>query len=137
MSHPNNNDRNFYVEDYAPSSYRNIGDQTVVPVYIKPYRKSNSQLSYTICIKKDFETRGESFCFRRPMLCHGSLLYPVSFIFQCDCSHFCPSGASALYLTPLTLEKQYNLTIVFFVYHFTIQTNIIIYSILSIKTLAS
>ena len=55
------NDRNFYVEDYAPSSYRNIGDQTVFPVYIKPYRKSNGQLSYTICIKKDFETRGESF----------------------------------------------------------------------------
>ena len=23
------NDRNFYVEDYAPSSYRNIGNQTV------------------------------------------------------------------------------------------------------------
>ena len=46
------NDHNFYVEDYAPSSYRNIGDQTVVPVYIKPYRKSNGQFSYTICIKK-------------------------------------------------------------------------------------
>ncbi len=55
------NDRNFYVEDYALSSYRNIDDQTVVPVYIKPYRKSYGQLSYTICIKKDFETRGESF----------------------------------------------------------------------------
>ena len=55
------NDRNFYVEDYSPSSYRNIGDYTVVSVYIKPYRKSNGQLSYTICIKKDFETRGEAF----------------------------------------------------------------------------
>ncbi len=55
------NDRNFYVEDYAPDSYRNLGDYSLVPVYIKPYRKSNGQLSYTICIKKEFETRGESF----------------------------------------------------------------------------
>lgn len=55
------NDRHFYVEDYAPTSSRSIGDQTVVPVYIKPYRKSNGQLSYTVCIKKEFQTRGESF----------------------------------------------------------------------------
>lgn len=54
-------DRRFYVEDYSPTVYRNIGDQMVVGVYIKPYRKRNGELSYTICIKKDFESRGESF----------------------------------------------------------------------------
>ena len=65
------NDRNFYVEDHAPSSYRNIGDQTVVSVFIKPYRKSNGQLSHTICIKKNSETRGESFNLDGPCFVMG------------------------------------------------------------------
>ena len=54
-------ERRLFLEDYAPGNYRNIGDQICVPVYIKPYRKKNGDLSYTISIKKDFETRGESF----------------------------------------------------------------------------
>ena len=95
------NDRNFYVEDYAPTSHRNIGDQTVVPVYIKPYRKSNGQLSYTICIKKDLETRGESLIAATHYSMSWVFTLPDSFIFQGSYSHFCPSGVAALYLTPL------------------------------------
>jgi len=56
------NNKRYFVEDFAPSAYRDVGSQIVVPVYVKPYRKKNGDLSYTICIKKDFEGgRGESF----------------------------------------------------------------------------
>ena len=56
------NNKRYFVEDFAPTSYRDIGSQIVVPVYVKPYRKKNGDLSYTICIKKDFDGgRGESF----------------------------------------------------------------------------
>ena len=56
------NDKQYYVEDYAPSSDREIGTQILEPVYVKPYKKKSGDLSYTICIKKDFHGgRGESF----------------------------------------------------------------------------
>ena len=55
-------DKKYYVEDYAPSSYRDLGSQLLVPVYVKPYKKKTGELSYTICIKKNFDSgRGESF----------------------------------------------------------------------------
>ena len=55
-------DKLYYVEEYAPSSYREIGSQLLEAVYIKPYQKKSGDLSYTICIKKDFHGgRGESF----------------------------------------------------------------------------
>jgi hypothetical protein len=54
--------KSYYVEDYAPSSYREIGSQLLEAVYVKPYKKKSGDLSYTICIKKDFRGgRGESF----------------------------------------------------------------------------
>ena len=55
-------DKKYYVEDYAPSSYRDLGSQILEPVYVKPYKKKTGDLSYTICIKKNFDGgRGEAF----------------------------------------------------------------------------
>jgi len=56
------NDKRYFLEDYSPTSYREKGNLVLEPVYVKPYKKKNGDLSYTICIKKDFEGgRGESF----------------------------------------------------------------------------
>lgn len=56
------NNKKYYVEDYDPSSYREKGNLVLEPVYVKPYKKKNGDLSYTICIKKKYEGgRGESF----------------------------------------------------------------------------
>lgn len=56
------NDKKYYIEDYAPATYRDIGAQILEPVYVKPYKKKTGDLSYTICIKKNFEGgRGEAF----------------------------------------------------------------------------
>lgn len=56
------NDKKYYLEDYSPSSYRDLGALVLEPVYVKPYKKKNGDLSYTICVKKKFEGgRGEVF----------------------------------------------------------------------------
>ena len=51
----------YFVDDYEPSKYHNIGDYVMLPVYIKAYIKRNNQPSYTICTRKDYQSRGEVF----------------------------------------------------------------------------
>ena len=56
------NDRRYYVDDFAPSSYYSVGENVESNVYVRPYRKRNGDLSYTLCIQKDFHAiKGESF----------------------------------------------------------------------------
>lgn len=56
------NDRRYYVDDFAPSSYYSIGEKIENIVYVRPYRKRNGDLSYTLCIQKDYHSvKGESF----------------------------------------------------------------------------
>ena len=37
------NDKRYYIDDYAPDSYHEVGDNIVFPVFIKPFRKSIHQ----------------------------------------------------------------------------------------------
>ena len=54
--------RKYYVDDYAPAHYFERGSYIDVPVYVKPYRKRNNDLSYTLCIVRSrMPTHGESF----------------------------------------------------------------------------
>jgi len=55
------NDSVYFVDDFEPEKYHNIGDYVMLPVYIKAYIKRNNQASYTICTRKDYQTRGEAF----------------------------------------------------------------------------
>ena len=50
-----------FIDDFKPNKYYDVGSYMLVPVYIKPYQKRNGSLSYTICIRKDFQTKGEVF----------------------------------------------------------------------------
>ena len=51
----------YFVDDFEPDKNHNIGDYVMMPVYIKAYIKRNNQASYTICTRKDYQTRGEAF----------------------------------------------------------------------------
>lgn len=51
----------YFVDDFEPEKYHNLGDYVMMPVYIKSYIKKNNQASYTICARKDYQTRGEAF----------------------------------------------------------------------------
>ena len=57
-----NNDHRYYVEDFAPESYHDVGDSVTIPIYVKPYKKKNGDLSYTLCAQKNYHpSRGEAF----------------------------------------------------------------------------
>lgn len=47
-----NASKKYYVDDYAPDSYFDIGDFITVPVYVKSYQRKNGGLSYTLNIQK-------------------------------------------------------------------------------------
>lgn len=51
----------YYVDDYAPDSYYNIGADVCFPVYIKAYKRRNGDPSYTLMIQQDDLSRGEHF----------------------------------------------------------------------------
>ena len=53
--------RKFYVDDYAPGGYHNIGSDVCFPVYIKSYIRRNGEPSYTLNIQKMDISRGEHF----------------------------------------------------------------------------
>ena len=56
-----NEDHKYYVDDYAPSSYHDLGVYVSVPVYVKPYMKKNKDISYNLCIQKKVTRQGEHF----------------------------------------------------------------------------
>ena len=53
--------RKYYVDDYAPSEYHELGTTISVPVYVKPYTKKNKEVSYNLCIQKKATSQGEHF----------------------------------------------------------------------------
>jgi hypothetical protein len=56
-----NQNSKFYVDDYAPNSYYEIGDDISLNVYIKTYKRKNGEPSYTLNIQQNDFSRGEHF----------------------------------------------------------------------------
>ena len=56
-------DKRYYIDEYSPSNYHEIGDFIEIPVYVKPYRKRNGDLGYSLNVQKayHYQSRGESF----------------------------------------------------------------------------
>ena len=54
---------NYYIDDYAPTSYYEVGEVVHLSVYIKPYKKKNGDLSYSLNIQKPYtpSTKGVAF----------------------------------------------------------------------------
>ncbi len=57
------NGRFFYVDDYSPNQYYEVGQSIQVPVYVKPYRKKNGEPSYSLNFLKPYRpsAKGEVF----------------------------------------------------------------------------
>ena len=45
--------RRFFVDDFAPESYFQIGSFVSLPVYLKPYNKKNGDASYMLKVQKE------------------------------------------------------------------------------------
>lgn len=56
-----NSNRKYYVDDYAPSDYHDIGSMVCLPIYVKPYNRKNGEPSYTLNVQKSDAGRGEHF----------------------------------------------------------------------------
>lgn len=54
-------DSKFYVDDYAPNSYYELGAEVSFPVFIKAYNRKNGEASYMLNIQKLSSSRGEHF----------------------------------------------------------------------------
>lgn len=55
------NNKRFFVDDYAPDDYYDINSTVSLPVYIKAYRRKNGEPSYTLNVRKPEFVRGEHF----------------------------------------------------------------------------
>ena len=55
------NNHRFYVDDFSPEGYHDLNSSVCFPVYIKPYRRKNGDLSYTLNIQKAEIVRGDHF----------------------------------------------------------------------------
>ncbi|MCR5232374.1 MAG: hypothetical protein K6E53_00470, partial [Lachnospiraceae bacterium] len=53
------NEKKYFVDDYAPDHYYNLGAYVSLPVYVKPYQKKNNDISYNLCVQKQSSSRGE------------------------------------------------------------------------------
>ncbi|MBR1440773.1 MAG: hypothetical protein IJ589_06070 [Lachnospiraceae bacterium] len=55
------NEKKYFVDDYAPDHYYNLGAYVSLPVYVKPYQKKNHDISYNLCVQKQASSLGEHF----------------------------------------------------------------------------
>ena len=54
--------RRYYVDEYAPDEYHEIGDNIIIPVYIKTFKKNNGEIGHSFAVQQQFgSARGEHF----------------------------------------------------------------------------
>lgn len=55
--------RRYFVDDYDPESYLSKGEFVSLPVYVKPYRKKNGDITFMLKIQKNVtvSNQGEHF----------------------------------------------------------------------------
>lgn len=53
----------YYVDEYAPTEYHDVGSFVSLPVYVKTYRKRNGDIGYSFCLQQQHAilSRGERF----------------------------------------------------------------------------
>lgn len=55
------NNRKFFVDDFAPNDYHDVNSNVCLPIYIKAYKRKNGDPSYTLNVQKPDVGRGEHF----------------------------------------------------------------------------
>lgn len=53
----------YYVDEYSPEKYNDVGKPVILPVYVKAFRRRNGEVGYSFCVQQQFQgtTRGEHF----------------------------------------------------------------------------
>lgn len=56
------NGRLYYVDEYSPEEYYEIGEYAEVPVYVKTFKKRTGDIGYYFCVQTpNGSSRGEHF----------------------------------------------------------------------------
>lgn len=56
------NGRRYFVDEYTPEQYCEIGEAVELPVYVKTFKKNNGDIGYSFCVQQQFgPARGEHF----------------------------------------------------------------------------
>ena len=54
--------RRYFVDEYTPRDYHNLGDDVEIPVYVKTFKKNNGDIGYSFCVQQlGGPSRGEHF----------------------------------------------------------------------------
>ena len=53
----------YYVDEYSPEVYTDIGAMVEIPVYVKTFKKRNGDIGHSICVQQQLNSssRGERF----------------------------------------------------------------------------
>ena len=53
----------YYVDEYSPREYNDVGSEVSLPVYVKTFKKRNGDIGYSFCIQQQqiMTSRGERF----------------------------------------------------------------------------
>ena len=44
------NSRRYYVDEYTPDEYHEIGDNIIIPVYVKTFKENNSEIGNSFAV---------------------------------------------------------------------------------------
>ena len=56
------NGRRYFVDEYTPPEYCEIGEFVELPVYVKTFKKNSGDIGYSFCVQQQFgPARGEHF----------------------------------------------------------------------------
>ena len=53
----------YYIDEYAPERYNDVGSMVEMPVYVKTFKKRNGEIGHSFCVQQqfNFSPRGERF----------------------------------------------------------------------------
>ncbi len=56
------NGRRYFIDEYTPEQYCEIGEAVELPVYVKTFKKNSGDIGYSFCVQQQFgPARGEHF----------------------------------------------------------------------------
>ena len=56
------NGRRYFIDVYTPTQYYEVGEEIVVPVYVKTFKKNSVDIGFSFCVQQQFvPNRGEHF----------------------------------------------------------------------------
>lgn len=50
--------RRYYVDEYVLDEHHEIGDNIIIPVYVKTFKKNNGEIGHSFAVQQQFGSAG-------------------------------------------------------------------------------